>query len=103
MARRFPATKATGFEETMMSNGNSEIPAVNRLATGIRMATVIVVLGTLVAVWHPGMREAATAIDGTPAATVPATTPHAEEDTDTTYFPSRFPAPENVEPETPTF
>jgi len=37
-------------EETMMSRDSSEKPSVNRWATGIRMATVIVVLGTLAAV-----------------------------------------------------
>ena len=36
-----------------MSTSNTK-PPIDRLATGIRMATVVVVLGTLVAVWHPG-------------------------------------------------
>jgi len=98
VARRFGAAKATGFEETMMSEDNSDKPAVDRLATGIRVATVVVVLGTLMAVWHPGVHEPATLMEGGPAASTPASTQDAADNADTTYFPSRFPAPENVEP-----
>ena len=86
-----------------MSRDSSEKPSVNRLATGIRMATVIVVLGTLAAVWHPGAHEPAAVLDGGSIASAPAGTPDAAGSGDTTYFPSRFPAPENVEPQAPTF
>jgi len=103
VARRFRATKAAGFEETMMSRDSSEKPSVNRWATGIRMATVIVVLGTLAAVWHPGVHEPATVLDGGSVTSAPAGMPDAAGGGDTTYFPSRFPAPESVEPEAPTF
>ena len=73
---------------------------IDRLATGIRMATVVVVLGTLAAVWHPGMHGSTggNAVMSTPAA--PAVTPG---NTDSTYFPSRFSAPDNIEPQAPTF
>jgi len=50
------------------------------------------------AVWHPGVHEPATGMDGGPAASTPASTQDAADNADTTYFPSRFPAPENVEP-----
>jgi len=80
-----------------MSTRNSQ-PPVNRLATGLRMATVVVVLGTLVAIWHPGTNGPVAAVsDGTPTVSTVAA------DADTTYFPSHFPAPENVEPQAPTF
>ena len=81
-----------------MSPSNTK-PPVNRWATGLRMATVIVVLGTLVAVWHPGTTGPAAAVGDSPQASAPAATTA----TDSTYFPSRFPAPENVEPQAPTF
>ena len=84
-----------------MSNDNFDKPPVNRWATGIRMATVIVVLGTLAAVWHPGAHEPATVTDGN--AEMSAAASAAASTSDTTYFPSRFPAPENTEPQAPTF
>jgi hypothetical protein len=102
-ARPFLSAKTAGFEETMMSNGNSDKPSVDRLATGIRVATVVVVLGTLVAVWHPGVHGPASIGDSGSAASAPASTSDTAGSTDTTYFPSRFPAPENFEPEAPTF
>ncbi len=82
---------------SLMSSSNTK-PPLNRWATGIRMATVVVVLGTLVAVWHPGTRPAAAVSDGRQASA-----PAAATATDSTYFPSRFPAPESVEPQAPTF
>ena len=85
-----------------MSNGNSDKPSVDRLATGIRVATVVVVLGTLVAVWHPGVHGPASIGDGA-TASAPASTSDTAGSTDTTYFPSRFPAPENVESQASTF
>jgi hypothetical protein len=85
----------------MMSARNTHQP-IKRLATGLRMATVIVVLGTLVAVWHPGTRgPAATVSDDVSTSAPPAAS--STSSTDSTYFPSRFPAPQNVEPQAPTF
>jgi len=81
----------------MMNSSNDKRP-VNRLATGIRMATVIVVLGTLATVWHPGTHAPAATVDDTAASAPTASGP-----TDSTYFPSRFPAPQNVEAQPPTF
>ena len=83
-----------------MSTGNSQ-PPVNRLATGLRMATVIVVLGTLAAIWHPGTSGPATAVsDGMSTASTDASPAAAAA---TTYFPAQFPAPEHAEPQAPTF
>jgi hypothetical protein len=70
----------------------------NRLANGIRIATVVVVVGSLAAVWHPlNMRDvASTAKDAAIAAT--AATPDMS-----VYFPARFAAPDHEEPQAPTF
>ena len=86
-----------------MSKDSSQKPSVNRWATGVRMATVIVVLGTLVAVWHPGLHQPVTVLDGGPVASTPAGTPDVAGSDDTTYFPSRLPAPGNLESQAPTF
>ena len=83
-------------------NARNTEPPVNRWATGLRMATVIVVLGTLVAVWHPGAGGPATSASDAVSTSAPAATGSADS-TDSTYFPSRFPAPQNVEPQAPTF
>ena len=61
----------------------------NRLATGIRAATMVVVIGTLAAIWHPSHHDAAPAATGTAAANV-APSPQ----TAAPYFPDRFPAPQ---------
>ena len=74
-----------------------------QLATGIRTATLIVVLGTLAAVWHPGDHEPATVLDGGSVSSAPAGMPAASGRGMSTYFPSRFPAPESIEPQAPTF
>ena len=69
----------------------------NRWATAVRTATVAVVLGTLAAVWHPAMLShaaTATSNDTGAAAAAPDMS---------VYFPARFPAPENVEQQAPTF
>ena len=71
----------------------------NRWAMGLRMATVVVVLGTLAAVWHPTMlptvsHDATVTSNETAAAAAPDMAG---------YFPAHFPAPENVEPQAPTF
>ncbi len=72
----------------------------NRWVMGLRTATVVVLLGTLAAVWHPinlsTASHAATAASNDTVAAAPAP--------DTAgYFPARFPEPENVEPQAPTF
>ncbi|HSC22420.1 MAG TPA: hypothetical protein VLG08_01800 [Casimicrobiaceae bacterium] len=65
----------------------------NRLATGLRAATVAVVVGTLVAVWHP--------MHGSDAA--PAVVANPSPDM-SVYFPDRFPAPQGeAEPLPPQF
>ena len=76
------------------ANGSRE-----RWATGLRTATLVVVLGTLAAIWHPhnaGMTAGAT--DAAPAAAAPVPDM-------SVYFPDRFPAPTGNadEPQPPTF
>lgn len=78
---------------------SNDRPPVDRLATGLRMATVIVVMGTLAAVFHPAGPAPAAATGDDAAASAPASAASAGSD----YFPSRFPAPMNVEPQAPTF
>ena len=80
-------------------NSRNTQPPVKRWETGIRMATVIVVLGTMAAVWHPGRNAPSTAVDDGAATSAPSAARSADSD----YFPSRFPAPENIEPQAPTF
>jgi hypothetical protein len=59
----------------------------HRLVTGIRAATIVVVVGTLAAVWHPTH-----SID---PSSVPAMAPSAAARADmSVYFPDRFPAPQ---------
>jgi len=78
-------------------NGNE---TRNRWVMGLRTATVVVLLGTLAAVWHPinlsTVSHAATAAsnDAVAAAAAPDTA---------AYLPARLPEPENVEPQAPTF
>ena len=69
----------------------------SRFVTGVRIATIVVVLGTLTAAWFP------TRIDTAPVASdvdhADATAPDMS-----VYFPDRFPAPQGpVEPQPPTF
>jgi len=49
------------------------------------------------------VHEPATVLDGGSVTSAPAGMPDAAGGGDTTYFPSRFPAPESVEPQAPTF
>ena len=83
-----------------MREADSDKQPIDRLATGIRMATVVVVLGTLAAVWHPAMHGNTS---GNAATSAPAATAAAPGNTDTAYFPSRFSPPDKVEPQAPTF
>ena len=59
----------------------------NRLATGIRVATIAVVAGTLAAVWHPMHSNDTSAVQ--PAAAAVTAAPDMA-----VYFPDRFPAPQ---------
>ena len=83
-----------------MRETDSDKQPIDRLATGIRMATVVVVLGTLAAVWHPGWHSIS---GGKVATSAPPATAAPPGSADTTYFPSRFSAPDKVEPQAPTF
>lgn len=69
----------------------------DRLATRIRAAALIVVVGSLVAVFYPTNHAAST----TPVAEAPAFTTAPDM---TVYFPDRFPAPQGpIEPLPPQF
>jgi len=70
----------------------------NRLAIGIRMATVVVVVGSLAAVWHPMSMRDAVSTAKEAAANATAAAPDMS-----VYFPSRFAAPQNAAPQAPTF
>ena len=67
-----------------------------RIATGIKIAAVVVVLGTIAAVWHPAhTNETTAASDSQVAAPAPDMS---------VYFPDRFAAPQGpVEPLPPQF
>jgi hypothetical protein len=67
-------------------------------AAGVRTAALIVVLGSLAAAWHPTTSTPT----GSDASAVPPAAATVVEPP-TTYFPSRFPAPEVIEPQAPTF
>ena len=72
-------------------------------AAAVRTVALLVVVGTLVAVWHPVAHEAAqAAAPDTKAA--PADRAAAAPDM-SVYFPARFPAPETADdgPQPPTF
>ncbi len=66
----------------------------NRLATGIRVATIVVVAGTLAAVWRPMHSSDTSAAQ--PSATVVTTAPDMS-----VYFPDRFPVPQGPIEELP--
>ncbi|HTL77508.1 MAG TPA: hypothetical protein VL654_14430 [Casimicrobiaceae bacterium] len=76
-------------------NGNQ---SRNRWATGVRAATLVIVTGTLAAVWYPTHHDRAAATIGdvtAPAVTAPDMS---------AYFPDRFPAPQGpIEPLPPQF
>jgi hypothetical protein len=87
-----PSNAAKG-KETEMNVHESR----NRLATGIRTATIVIVLGTLAAVWRPMHSADVSDAPATPRAV------SALPDM-TVYFPDRFPAPQGpVEDVPPTF
>jgi hypothetical protein len=69
-----------------MDAGNSH-ESRNRLATGIRVATLVIVLGTLATLWHPAHMGASA--DTSKTAQAAAAAPDMS-----VYFPDRFPAPQ---------
>jgi hypothetical protein len=80
-----------------MMNTRNAHESRNRWAAGLKAATIVVVLGTLVAVWHPTHTASTAVVADTPAAS------NASPDM-SVYFPDRFPAPEGpVEPLPPQF
>jgi len=79
----------------MDTHNRHESPS--RLATGVRIATIVVVLGTLAATWHPAHTDAVQAVSDADHAV--ATAPDMS-----VYFPDRFPAPQGpIEAQPPTF
>ena len=70
----------------------------NSLATGIKTAALIVVLGTIAAVLNPLNMSNGQATTSVPSSASADTGPDMS-----AYFPSRFAAPENIEPQAPTF
>jgi hypothetical protein len=80
----------------MMDTRNAD-ESRRRWATGIRAATIVVVLGTLVTVWRPTHTEPTATVADAPSAV------SASPDR-SVYFPDRFPAPRGpVEPLPPQF
>ena len=75
-------------------NSNSDRDTRNFLATGIRAATIVVVVGTFAAVWRPmHSNETSAAPAGAP---VMVAAPDMS-----VYFPGRFPAPQGSVEELP--
>ena len=69
----------------------------NRFATGIRVATVAIVVGTLATLWHPvHTNTAAGGSNAAPRATASAAGPDMS-----VYFPDRFAAPQGPIEELP--
>jgi len=91
----------------------------NRWAMGIRAATLVVVIGTIAAVWHPTSmhslattaKEAVTAGAAAETAAMPLYVAPRDANASATmgdadkpdYFPSHFAAPQHEDPEAPTF
>lgn len=85
-------------------NARNDHPATPRLATGLRVTTIVVVAGTLLAIWHPMKHDSTRS----PEATMPsaaASAPAAGRPDMSVYFPDQFPAPTGPvdEPQPPTF
>jgi len=72
----------------------------NRWANGVRAATLVIVSGTLAAVWYPAHHDNAAATTSAPVMTAPDTTAPDM----SAYFPDRFAAPQGpIEPLPPQF
>jgi hypothetical protein len=79
----------------MDTHNQHESPS--RFATGVRIATIVVVLGTLAATWHAPHTDTLPVVSDTDH--VVAAAPDMS-----VYFPDRFPAPQGpIEPQPPTF
>jgi hypothetical protein len=85
-------------------NARTDHPAPPRVATGLRVTTIVVVVGTLLAIWHPAKHDS-TASPETTAASVAVSAPAAGKPDMSVYFPDQFPAPTGPadEPQPPTF
>jgi hypothetical protein len=85
-------------------NARTDHPAPPRVATGLRVTTIVVVVGTLLAIWHPAKHDS-TASPETTAASVAVSAPAAGKPDMSVYFPGQFPAPTGPadEPQPPTF
>jgi hypothetical protein len=96
------ARSSSGTEENTMDLRNDK-ETRNRWTTALRMATVVVVLGTLAAVWHPTTFDAPAATHEANIATIG--TAYTATPDMSVYFPDRFPAPTGNadEPQPPTF
>ena len=85
-------------------NARNDHPAMPRLATGLRVTTIVVVVGTLLAIWQPMKHDPTVSQEATmsPAALG---APAAGKPDMSVYFPSQFPAPMGSadEPQPPTF
>jgi hypothetical protein len=87
-----------------MMNARDDSPATPGLATSLRVTTIVVVVGTLLAIWSPAKHDSTTLQESaTSAAALSA--PTAREPDMSVYFPSQFPAPAGPadEPQPPTF
>jgi hypothetical protein len=78
-------------KETTMNVPNEHL-AAPRLATSLRVTTIVVVVGTLLAIWHPAKHDS-TASPETTAASVAVSAPAAGKPDMSVYFPGQFPAP----------
>jgi hypothetical protein len=85
-----------GVRREMMMKARNPHESHDFLATGIRAVTVLVVVGTLAAVWRP------LAGYPMPEALANAATEAAATADMSVYFPSRFAKPEKVELRAPT-
>ena len=84
-------------------NARDDTPATPGLATGLRVTTIVVVVGTLLAIWSPAKHDPTTLQESVaPAA---ASAPTAGKPDMSVYFPSQFSAPTGAadEPAPPTF
>jgi len=85
-------------------NARNDHPAPPRFATGLRVTTVVGVVGTLLAIWHPGKHDSTASPETTtPSAALSALA--AGKPDMSVYFPDQFPAPTGPadEPQPPTF
>ena len=85
-------------------NARDDNPATARLATGLRVTTIVAVVGTLLAIWSPAKHDLTAAQEtATPSAALSA--PAAGEPDMSVYLPNQFSAPTGAadEPQPPTF